>query len=743
MMEQLQRMHVTRTALALGIAVFAVAATPSRPPVPQLNPPVTVTVDAALNRHPIDPRIYGVAFATPSALANLGVTLNRWGGNAVSRHNWATSTTNRAKDWFFENIPDTVAGDGSNGESADAFIGPTLAAGAQAVMTIPMMGLLPKDRQVRCGFSIAKYGPQNSNDWQWQPDCGDGRPVGQPNGRILNVNDPADTSAVYPTSHQGDWMQHLLDTWGTANAGGVRYYALDNEPSLWSFDHWDVHPSGSTYDEVWGKMAEYGALIRAKDPGALITGIEEWGWSGYFSSGLDQENGDGADRAAHGNADYGEWLLQQARIHEETNGQRILDIASLHFYPQSGEFSNDVSAAMQERRNRSTRSLWDTTYVDESWIGGTGIDGGKVRLIPRLREWVNRNYPGTLIGITEYNWGAESHINGATAQADILGIFGREGLDVGIRWVSPPDGTPAFNAFRMYRNYDGLQSRFGDVSVSATGTDPDQISTFAALRSSDRKLTIMIVAKNLTDSTPVTVNLQNFTPTGNAERWQLDAANVITHVMPDAPLGPITVPAQSITLLVIPGTFLDAPASLTATATSTSAAALSWPAVAGASGYDIYGSSMGGAFTLVGSSGTAGFSDNGLAAGTTYLYRVRATAPGAASGFSPVDAATTIVFTDDPLNAGTVAKALHIAELRNAVHAMRLAAGLASQAFTDNPVTFGTTIKAVHIAELRRALNQARATIGLPHLVYTDRAVVPQATLLKRSHLTDLRTAVK
>ena len=43
---------------------------------------------------------------------------------------------------------------------------------------------------------------------------------------------------------------------------------------------------------------------------------------------------------------------------------------------------------------------------------------------------MNTYYPGTPIGITEYNWGAEDHINGATAQADILGIFGREGLDM-------------------------------------------------------------------------------------------------------------------------------------------------------------------------------------------------------------------------------------------------------------------------------------------------------------------------
>jgi len=92
---------------------------------------------------------------------------------------------------------------------------------------------------------------------------------------------------------------------------------------------------------------------------------------------------------------------------------------------------------MQLRRNRSTRSLWDPTYTDETWIND------KVRLIPRLKQWAAQYYPGTPVGINEYNWGAEDHINGATAQADVLGIFGREGLDLATRWTTPAAGGSA------------------------------------------------------------------------------------------------------------------------------------------------------------------------------------------------------------------------------------------------------------------------------------------------------------
>ena len=108
-----------------------------------------------------------------------------------------------------------------------------------------------------------------------------------------------------------------------------------------------------------------------------------------------------------------------------------------------------------------------------------------------MKGWVAAYYPGTKVGITEYNWGAEGHINGATAQADILGIFGREGLDVATRWTTPDASTPTYQAMKLYRNYDGNNSTFGDTSISVAVPNPDILSAFAAIRSSDGSLTAM------------------------------------------------------------------------------------------------------------------------------------------------------------------------------------------------------------------------------------------------------------
>ena len=292
------------------------------------------------------------------------------------------------------------------------------------------------------------------------------------------------------------------------------------------------------------------------DPSALVVGPEEWGWSGYFFSGYDQQYGqrhtDGAslpDRNNHGGADYLPWLLDQLRQNNQTTGQRLLDVFTVHYYPQGGEFSDDVSSAMQLRRNRSTRSLWDPAYVDESWIND------RVQLIPRLKNWVSTYYPGTLIGITEYNWGAENHINGATTQADILGIFGREGLDMAARWTTPASTTPTYKAMKMYRNYDGPKSTFGDTSVAATTANPDTVAAFAAQRSADGALTVMVDQQDICRRARLsTINLANFSHGGSAQVWQLTAANTVTR-LPDAAISGasfgVTLPPQSVTLFVV------------------------------------------------------------------------------------------------------------------------------------------------------------------------------------------------
>lgn len=526
--------------------------------VPGTSGPVVITVNAALNPRPINPLIYGVAFASANQLSELNAPLNRWGGNSTTRYNWQLNADNKANDWYFQSIGFSSS---TPGAEADSFITSSKAGGAAPVLTLPMLGWMPKlgpSRSKLWSYSIAKYGPQTGNDWQWNPDSGNG--LSATNPAPITWNDPNDANYLTNSAFQQAWVRHLTNTWGLATNGGVRYYCMDNEYALWHSTHRDVHPGGAPMQEIRDKLFDYGAKVKAVDPHALLLAPEEWGWPGYLYSGYDWQWADDhgnwnpasfPDRAANGGLDYAPWLLDQARQYELTNGRRLLDVFTLHIYPQgANEFTSDVSTNTQVARNRSTRALWDPNYVDQSWISSV------IKLIPRMRDWVATSYPGTQIGITEYNWGAEDHINGATAQADLLGIFGREGLDLATRWTTPASSTPTFKAMKMYRNYDGNQSTFGDLSVFAGGPNPDHLASFAAQRSADGALTLMAINKPLGSNTPVTVTLTNFLPAGLAQVWQLTAANTITHLSDIAFTGAAfstVLPAQSITLFVVPG----------------------------------------------------------------------------------------------------------------------------------------------------------------------------------------------
>jgi len=518
------------------------------------NPAVTVNVDAALDRKPIDPKIYGVAYGTTTQLADLNAPLNRYGGNNTTRYNWQQNADNRGQDWYFESIGDTSA---VAGERGDTFISTSRAGGAEPMITIPMIDWVAKvgtNRTKLTSFSQSKYGAQTGNDWQWFADAGNG--ILKSTNQNVSGNDPNDANVPNSATLQDGWVEHLVSRWGLSTTGGLRYYIMDNEHSIWHSTHRDVHPVGAKMAEIRDKMLAYAAAVKGRDAAALIVGPEEWGWSAYTLSGYDQQYGslhgwsNLPDRVANGNWDYLPWLLNALKGSAVANGQKPLDVFSVHYYPQGGEFGNDTSSTMQLRRNRSTRSLWDPAYVDETWINDT------VKLIPRLRGWADTYYwPGTPIAITEYNWGAEGHVNGATTQADIYGIFGREGLSMAARWTTPDASTPTYKAMKMYRNYDGNKSGFGDTSVRALAPNPDNVSAFAALRSADNALTVMVINKYLSGSTPVTVNLANFNGSGSGQVWQLTAANTIARLADAAYTGPalsLTVPAQSITLLVLP-----------------------------------------------------------------------------------------------------------------------------------------------------------------------------------------------
>jgi hypothetical protein len=103
-------------------------------------------------------------------------------------------------------------------------------------------------------------------------------------------------------------------------------------------------------------------------------------------------------------------------------GKRLLDAFSFHYYSQA---SYDPANRVQ-----ASRSLWDSSYVEPSWItqGGNGFTDGGLEILPKLKQSIADFYPGTKLAVTEYDFGGRDDVSGAIAQADALGAFGQQGV---------------------------------------------------------------------------------------------------------------------------------------------------------------------------------------------------------------------------------------------------------------------------------------------------------------------------
>jgi hypothetical protein len=515
---------------------------------------VDLAVDVSAERRPIDPHVYGLHYASDAAFAaEVRLPVRRWGGNDSSLYNWTINAFNNGLDYYFEN-------NARGSPSADEYVARDQGMGADTIVTMPLTGYVAKDT-TSCGFSVSKYGYAPYDAAPDRPDCGDGvRDDGFP---VTGV-DPLDVGAPAGADFVRGWVEHLVDGFGPAAAGGVRFYSLDNEPGLWHETHRDVHPDPIRYDEIRDRGIETAGAIKDVDPGAQVLGPVQDGWTRYFfASYVDYAQATG-DRDAHGGVDFLPWYLDQFRQADALAGRRTLDYLDVHYYPQAPgvTLSGAGDGATQALRLRAVKSLYDPTYVDESWIAQAGPDGGVIRLIPRLRAWIDANYPGTKLAITEYDFGGHESLNGALAEADVLGVFGREGVDLATLFDTPysggaftPGGPGAF-AFRIYRNYDGQGSGFGETHVAAVSSDPDSVSIYAAERAADGAVTIVLINKT-TGDLPASVALAGWTPGPSARVFHYDASD-LGSIQPapdlavDAGRIATSLPASSITLLVVP-----------------------------------------------------------------------------------------------------------------------------------------------------------------------------------------------
>jgi len=467
--------------------------------------------------HSISPNIYGMSgfsldptFAKEIALPNF-----RWGGDATTRYNWLVDSSNSGKDWYY------IGGSGvakpTPSGQVDTMIDTFRPAGTRALITIPIIPFINSTSQNTCSYRQSVYGAQQSYDpyLTVDPDndqCG--------NGVDLNGTQIFDTNIYYnhinnTTAIQRAWVQYLVRKHGTGEQNPIHYFQLDNEPSGWGNTHVDVEPSGATYPTIVALGEQYATTIKEADPQANVFGPSDFtlgGWVGTPS----QQNGLWA----------GQYYLQQFAAHDKQHHSRSLDYFDEHYYGNGGSDPTEI---------QTTRALWDPTYNSGTWVEQYDFDG-PMQLIPRFRSWIDQYYPGTKLSFSEYSLtNGGTTIYDALTEADALGIFGREGVGLANLWTIPAPTDPVAFSYRLFRNYDGKGSKYGDQWVNSVSEDQTQLSIYGALRTNDSTLTLIIINKT---GNPITgnVTLSGIESEGNLAPAYLYSGANLTAIVPQNPI---------------------------------------------------------------------------------------------------------------------------------------------------------------------------------------------------------------
>jgi hypothetical protein len=480
---------------------------------------VEFEIRADTDVRPISPLIYGINGGDDLDGAQQGVTLLRSGGNRMTAYNWETNASNAGSDYFFQNDAYLVADlpqdqQDQPGAAVRGMVEGALDHDAAALLTIPICGYVAADKQ---GGGDVNQTP-NYLDTRFHPTIAF---KGAPLSDAPDTND----DAVY----QDEFVHWVTTQFPSAFAGSSArvLFSMDNEPDLWSFTHERIHPDPVGYVELVDKNVEFAAAVKSVAPNAWVTGFVSYGYAGYVT----------LQDAPDQQGEFISYYLAAMAEAEQSEGMRLVDVLDLHWYPEAsgdGEriTGESVTPGSVEARVQAPRSLWDPSYVETSWIAD--FVGGPIALLPWLQSRIDEHYPGTGIGFTEYNYGATSHISGAIAQADVLGIFGREGVALATYWPLAADSSMVYAALRAYRSYDGADGAFGDTSVQAQTSDVAAASVYASIDAAD-PARMVIVAINKTDAPlDAAITMAAYANYAAVDVWTLSAGGGPTLVPGDA-----------------------------------------------------------------------------------------------------------------------------------------------------------------------------------------------------------------
>jgi len=542
----------------------------------------TFSINTGMARMPISPLIYGYnAYADGTnqpgltnqgglaALQALNLRSRRLGGNSMTPYNWENGVSNSGADWcqssnggqsFMTGAGSPMKTTGlayfSPGAGLLEFQHQSLQLGMYSLLQLPAAGMVAKNivdlnTPLTCkGEQLwqAAAGPATIDATRWVPTIN----MKPASAGPLGIKPVVDDNAVYIDEE----LYFLVKNFGpSTSVNGIKGYELDNEPDLWhrwpdpvdgAGSHTMLHPQITTVTEVIEKNIDLARTVKRMDAHAETFGPALSGYLGQFSL---WSVWDGS--VSHQPADWSQYQVEPLLTNNtgdmyrynrmtmvnaylaamnkasKQSGQRLLDAFSFHYYAAASSTPAD--------RVQAARSLWDVSYVEPSWItqAGNGFTQGRsLQMLPKMNQAIADFYPGTKLAITEYDFGGNTDISGAIAQADALGIFGQQGVYLANYFGDV--GGYIGSAFKIYRNYDGNKSSFPSVAVQAESAHPQFGAVYAAQDPNDNTHLHVIAINRLATPLTATVAIASNVIYTSATVWGVTSAS--TAVTPHAPV---------------------------------------------------------------------------------------------------------------------------------------------------------------------------------------------------------------
>jgi len=513
------------------------SATPSAP----ANPDVTITIDPT-KTHAISPYIYGINFYSGITGAPSQLTFDRAGGNRWTAYNWETNASNAGSDYLYEN-DNYLSSSTTPAEAVRSFIAGDQANGLASLVTFQLQGLVAGDEN----GPVSVKNPPDLTRFKQVVDKKSTQTAAP-----FTLNPPTTDNYVY----MDEFIWALDQKFSGQSIFGANpttkpvFVQLDNEPELWNSTHLEVQgPNPVTSDTYISKTITLTQALKDQFPDVLIFGPVHYGFEGIY-------NWQGELSATpSGNNWFPDKYLPAIKTASNTYGRALVDVYDFHWYSEATDGSGNrvtnltgptLTDAQVQAIVQSPRSLWDTTYTENSWIT-SDVLGGPIYILGRLQSRIATENPGMKISITEYNNGGGEHIAGTIAQADNLGIFGTQGVFAANLWPLNKNDAFILAGYRAFRDFDGASSSFGDTSLQATSSHVQNVMVYASTDSSTPGR-VVFVAINRSTSTQITA-IMGQALSGTAHLYQMTATTAAGQ-SPIQPVAAGTMPASGSSLTV-------------------------------------------------------------------------------------------------------------------------------------------------------------------------------------------------